>query len=209
MRYPKGAALGSSMQDTIRKLLISPACILYWTPTRVKLSVTSIASYLPSSTIHDHTTFSGITSQTGRQVFTAVQEADIRKNQAEKQLRDAEHRNLLWAVEDLSDQDADGEDDPEYMQDADEQCIPVGIRNNNGQIEAMPVNEQTVEEHFSGLVERIPKRLHEIVSLTASLSDTSLTTSSRLTRWLKKYQKTFGWTKRSLCCPQLTTMVLR
>ncbi|PPQ78187.1 LOW QUALITY PROTEIN: hypothetical protein CVT25_015520 [Psilocybe cyanescens] len=129
----------------------------------VKLSVTSIASYLPSSTVHDNATFSGITSQPGRQALTPVQEADIRNNQAKKQLEDAEHRNLLWAVEELGDEDADGEDDPDYTKDAYGQCVPVGIRNKTGQIEAIPEYGQTIEEHFSGLVEHIPKRLHEIV----------------------------------------------
>lgn len=115
--------------------------------------------------MHDNATFSGITSQPGRQVLTPVQEADIRNNQAKKQLEDAEHRNLLWAVEELGDEDADGEDDPDYTKDAYGQCVPVGIRNKTGQIEAIPEYGQTIEEHFSGLVEHIPKRLHEIVSL--------------------------------------------
>lgn len=92
------------------------------------------------------------------------------------QLEDAEQRNLLWSVEDSADldgddADAEGEDDPDYTKDTNGQYVlvgklqPVGVRTKSGQIEPLPVNEQTPEEHFSGLPEYIPKKLQEIVSL--------------------------------------------
>ncbi|KDR73549.1 hypothetical protein GALMADRAFT_617548 [Galerina marginata CBS 339.88] len=138
----------------------------------IKLSVTSIASYLPSSTEHDNATFSGTTIHPGRPTLTPLQEAANCKNQADKQLVDAEHRNHVWPVDDSAelDADAEGDDDDEYVKHPDGHYVkidsisPIGVRNKSGYIEALPVDEQTVEAHFSGLCEDVPRHLHEIVA---------------------------------------------
>jgi len=136
------------------------------------LSVTSISSFLPSSTEHDDATFSGTTSISGRLNLTPLQEATACKDQAEKQLEDAENRNVIWAAEDcleLSDADADGEDDPDYLRQPDgsyiktDTIVPIGYRNKEGNIDPIPLQEHPGEARFEGVLENAPKYLHEIV----------------------------------------------
>ncbi|KAF9475066.1 DNA-binding protein [Pholiota conissans] len=140
----------------------------------VNLNVTSIASYLPSSSEHgDDAIFSGLTANPVRSNLTPIEEATLCKNQIEKQLEDAKNRNLVWPVEDvvdLEDLDAEGEDDPDYIKLADgafkqiDAISPIGVRNGTGSIEAVPMCEETEEAHFGGISESVPRRLHEIVT---------------------------------------------
>lgn len=147
----------------------------------VKLSVTSIASYLPSSTVHDEATFYGTTSRPGRPnpTPTPLQEAVDCKNQADRQLADAEERNLAWSAEDsveLGDADAEGDEDSgqeDHVKHPDGYYIeidavsPIGIRNKDGIIEALPADQSTTEAQFSGVSEYVPKKLHEIVGASS------------------------------------------
>ncbi|CAA7271513.1 unnamed protein product [Cyclocybe aegerita] len=140
----------------------------------VSVSVTSIASYLPSSTEHDSAAFSGTVPHPGNHVLTPMQEASICKQQAERQQEDAERRNIAWAVEDSvklgDDVDAEGDDDPDYLRQPDgsyqraDVVVPVGIRNKDGSIETLPADVQDEEVRYDGFVERVPTRLQEFAA---------------------------------------------
>ncbi|KAJ7154281.1 HORMA domain-containing protein [Mycena filopes] len=131
----------------------------------VNLSVASIATYLPSSTENDHATFAGTTSRAVvAPTLTPVEEANIRAEQAAKQVKDAESRNIVWSadasveVDDLL--DADGEDDPDYVRGPDGTFVPLGVRNEDGVIEPIPMD--TEEAHFGGVSQTVPTRLHDL-----------------------------------------------
>ncbi|TRM58574.1 HORMA domain-containing protein [Schizophyllum amplum] len=119
---------------------------------RVKLSVASIASYLPASTQHDNEPFAGTTNP-----------------------KDAALRNVVWAVDtaDAVDPDAEGEVDEEYVSAGgisrlksfndsgiDIQMLPVGVRNAQGIIEPIPPVELVA--HFSGVTQDAPLRLEDM-----------------------------------------------
>jgi meiosis-specific protein len=141
----------------------------------LNLSVTSIASFLPSSTEQDDLAFAGTTTYAGvRPTLSPIQEATFCKQQAEKQREDAETRNIVWSVEnnlELDDPDGDGDDDPEYVRLPDGRyekisaISPIGIRNKDGIIEAMAcsVPGQSSEAQFGGFSENVPIRLQDIV----------------------------------------------
>ena len=141
----------------------------------VNLSVTSIASFLPSSTGQDEV-FAGLTPYTGaRPTLSPIQEATFCKQQADKQREDAETRNVVWSGEnslDLDDLDGECEDDPDYVRLPDgryekiDAMSPIGIRNKDGNIEAIActVPEQPSEAQFGGFSENVPIRLQDIVS---------------------------------------------
>lgn len=134
------------------------------------MNVTSITSYLPSSKEHgDDAAFSGLTGNPERSVLTPQQEASFCKHEADKQSEDAKNRNLVWLAEDsieISDAEAEGEDDPDYIRLADGTYkklgtpIPIGVRNENGCIGELP---ERTEVHFGGISENIPQRLQEVV----------------------------------------------
>ncbi|KAF8809119.1 hypothetical protein BYT27DRAFT_7095073 [Phlegmacium glaucopus] len=144
----------------------------------VNLSVTSIASFLPSSTEQDDLAFTGTTTYpNARPTLSPIQEATFCKQQAEKQREDAETRNIVWSgensleLDDLADADCD--DDPDYIRLPDGRyqeinaMSPIGIRNKDGDIEAIyTVPEQSSEAQFGGFSEKVPMRLQDIVSLS-------------------------------------------
>ena len=140
----------------------------------VNLSVTSIASFLPSSTGQDEV-FAGLAPYTGaRPTLSPIQEAAFCKQQAEKQREDAETRNVVWSGEnslEVDDLDGECEDDPDYVRLPDgryekiDAMSPIGIRNKEGNIEpiACAVLEQPSEAQFGGFSENVPIRLQDIV----------------------------------------------
>ena len=160
------------------------------TPPRVNLKVTSIAPYLPSRG-KDDIPFVGTVSGAMAKGMRPTPNDEILSaaRQTEEQQDDAKTRNLAWSTEDdieETDEDAEGEPDTgdaEYVLRADgtyekivevstggtshEKFAPVGIRNEDGEIEALPeapVSVETQQEaHFAGVAERIPTRLREIV----------------------------------------------
>ncbi|KAI5900491.1 uncharacterized protein SCHCODRAFT_02563200 [Schizophyllum commune H4-8] len=132
---------------------------------RVKLSVTSIAGFLPGSTEHDDSPFAGPSTRShGVPALTPAQEFALRAQQSAKQAEDAALRNVAWALDaaDAIDPDADGEVDEEYDAAAgglprlksfndsgiDINMVPVGIRNDQGIIEPIPAKSLPV--HFGG-----------------------------------------------------------
>ena len=140
----------------------------------VNLSVTSIASFLPSSTEQDEV-FAGLTPYTGaRPTLSPIQEATFCKQQADRQREDAETRNVVWSGEnslELDDLDGECEEDPDYVRLPDgryekiDSMSPIGIRNKDGNIEtiACTVPEQASEAQFGGFSENVPIRLQDIV----------------------------------------------
>jgi meiosis-specific protein HOP1 len=140
----------------------------------VNLSVTSIASFLPSSTGQDEV-FAGLTPYTGaRPTLSPIQEATFCKQQADKQREDAETRNVVWSGEnslELDDLDGECEDDPDYVRLPDgryekiDAMSPIGIRSKDGNIKAIAytVPEQPSEAQFGGFSENVPIRLQDIV----------------------------------------------
>jgi hypothetical protein len=147
------------------------------------VTITSIATYLPSSTEHDNAAFAGTTfCQPSAPSLTPVQEASLRVQQAEKQSKDADERNVAWSGEctvQLHDIDGEGEDDPEYVRLPDgayervnvhepevDNMAPIGLRNETGAIEPLMLSMQVDSEaHFGGVSEQVPTRLQELVRL--------------------------------------------
>ncbi|RXW20515.1 hypothetical protein EST38_g5322 [Candolleomyces aberdarensis] len=140
----------------------------------VNVKVTSIATYLPGPTKDDNLPFTGTVPGTAikgieRPRLTPKEEALVSARQAEEQQEDAHARSLVWPTEqdiDLCDPDADGEDDPDYVKAADGAFAPLGMRNKDGEIEAMPVQasstETQQEAQFAGMSEQIPTRLKDM-----------------------------------------------
>ncbi|KAG6833073.1 hypothetical protein H0H87_011818 [Tephrocybe sp. NHM501043] len=145
----------------------------------VNLSVTSIATYLPSSsTPHNNAAFGGTTMKSPPAPnLTPAQEASIRAAQAEQQIIDAQTRNVAWSGDEsveFGDADGEGEDDPEYMRLPDgtykriasavpEVLVPSGIRNSEtGNIEPLCVPMDVEETHFAGVSEKLPTKLNEL-----------------------------------------------
>ena len=134
----------------------------------MNLSVTSVASFLPSSsTEHDGAAFLGTTSLAASPATTPLEEARKRADQAAKQVADAEHRNIAWSTEDdiiLTDEDAEGDDDHDYVKGPNGEYVKtdvslIGIRNAEGEIEPIPPIPDTEEAHFDGITEEVPTRL--------------------------------------------------
>ncbi|KAL1678579.1 HORMA domain-containing protein [Schizophyllum commune] len=132
---------------------------------RVKLSVTSIAGFLPGSTENDDSPFAGPSNRShAAPALTPAQEFALRAQQSAKQAEDAALRNVAWALDaaDAIDPDADGDVDEEYDAEAgglprlrsfndsgiDINMIPVGIRNDQGIIEPIPA--QSLPAHIGG-----------------------------------------------------------
>ncbi|KAF9469301.1 HORMA domain-containing protein [Collybia nuda] len=147
----------------------------------VNLNITSIATYLPSSTEHDNAPFAGTTHHRPNQLtLTPIQEATVRAQQIERQNKDADERNIVWSVEDiveLHDIDGECEDDPDYVKLPDgsyEKIIfhssgsdfvtPIGLRNEVGEIEPLPQTMNSEEVCFSGISEPVPTRLDQLNS---------------------------------------------
>ncbi|KAJ7024255.1 HORMA domain-containing protein [Mycena alexandri] len=130
----------------------------------VNLSVTSIATYLPSSTENDHATFTGTTTRPAvAPTLTPIEEANVRAEQVAKQAKDAESRNIVWSADaavEGDDVDADGDDDPDYIRGPDGSFMPLGVRNEDGIIEPIPMD--TEEAHFGGVSQTVPTRLHDL-----------------------------------------------
>ncbi|THU81512.1 DNA-binding protein [Dendrothele bispora CBS 962.96] len=143
----------------------------------VNVNVSSIATYLPSSTEHDNAPFAGTANQTAFGSgfsLTPAKEAANRAEQIAKQVEDAENRNVAWSAEPLDpefDADAEGDDDPEYAKSASpsfvhQPIVPIGVRNEDGMIEPFPpdagmdVDER--EAHFFGVSQTIPTGLKEV-----------------------------------------------
>ncbi|KAF9053060.1 HORMA domain-containing protein [Panaeolus papilionaceus] len=138
----------------------------------VSLNVASIAAFLPTSTAHNDAIFSGLSNKPpGKSVLTPLQEAKAAQDQVAKQLQDAETRKVVWSAEDdPTDDDAEGEDDPDFAPRRDDGLAPVaplGILDENGNLTSLPAEslEEEEEARFGGVSQAVPQNLIEIVSL--------------------------------------------
>jgi meiosis-specific protein len=170
---------------------------------RVNISISSVAGYLPSSTEDNNAAFAGITArphglQPSVPSLTPAQEAALRAQQVDIQMKDADDRNVVWKVDgDDDERDAEGEPDEGYVIAVDgtyirvdpsvDPQVPIGIRNQNGSIDPMPVariadtakdlhgesaehpmdvdSASVPEAQFGGISEEVPTRVSELVRL--------------------------------------------
>ncbi|KIY50793.1 HORMA-domain-containing protein [Fistulina hepatica ATCC 64428] len=161
----------------------------------VSLDVTSIATYLPSSTEHDESPFLG-TTQAKPMSLSPVEEAATRVEEAAKQATDATKRNVVWEAElgyhvDDTDADAEAEDDPDYLRTDSgsyklrtvcdsgvDSMMPLGLRNDKGEIVPIPKESVHVERqdentnaHFAGVSQHVPMRLHDMTKRASKEDD--------------------------------------
>ncbi|KAK0239552.1 HORMA domain-containing protein [Armillaria nabsnona] len=152
----------------------------------VNVSVTSIATYLPSSTEHDNAPFTGTTMRgLTAPSLSPAEEATLRMEQAAKQKEDAENRNIVWSAEDvMCDEDADGEDEADFVQQPDgtyvlagvaqqeAKPVPIGLRTEGGCIEPIPAEMMPIDEEiFGGSTQTVPTRLNDMVRLAKKTVD--------------------------------------
>ncbi|KAF9032149.1 hypothetical protein BDZ89DRAFT_1158622 [Hymenopellis radicata] len=148
----------------------------------VNVSVTSIATYLPSSTEHDSAPFTGTTTKrmAPPAALTPAEEASLRLEQASKQKEDAGTRNVVWEADAdaTCDVDADGEDESDFVRQSDGtyllvgshpvkevRPIPVGVRNQGGDIEPIPADMMQVDGAVYGeTTQAVPTCLDEMMS---------------------------------------------
>jgi meiosis-specific protein HOP1 len=121
----------------------------------VNVGIQSIVAYLPSTEDND-AAFTGTTTGASAPSLTPLQEANHRAQQVELQTKDASERNVVWDVEHgLGDADAEGEDDPDYVDgvfvggskvndSGVEILVPIGIRNEEGVIVPIKFSERGV-----------------------------------------------------------------
>ncbi|KAJ3760807.1 HORMA domain-containing protein [Lentinula raphanica] len=132
----------------------------------VDVSVSSIATYLPSSTEHDNQAFSGTVNRTGLAVppsLTPAAEIALRAEEIKKQALDAETRRVIWTAEECS---AGIEDTSmAHAQGPDFVRKPIGIKDDDGAIRGLVsknVQESFEERHFYGPTQIMPQGLKDI-----------------------------------------------
>ncbi|EIN07143.1 hypothetical protein PUNSTDRAFT_135827 [Punctularia strigosozonata HHB-11173 SS5] len=144
----------------------------------IDLKIASVASILPSPDPVNASLVSTIATRKCRKqgpAPTPVDEIARRVHEIELQQRDAEERRSIWAADDdLTDRDADGEDDPDYnaptprasqrrdtlallgIRKDDGTIEPVVIKNPTGE-ESMDAGKSTGEAQFMGVSESVPR----------------------------------------------------
>lgn len=146
-RFLRNLALDSwILVTTGRSLLLcyrSLTLTYFSTWVRVNVGIQSVAAYLPPTEDND-AAFTGTTTGAAVPNLTPLEEASHRAEQAKVQARDAIERNVVWDAEyGLGGADADGEDDPDYVDgvfvggkgvndSGVEILVPIGIRNEEG-----------------------------------------------------------------------------
>ncbi|KAJ3980132.1 HORMA domain-containing protein, partial [Lentinula detonsa] len=133
----------------------------------VDVSVSSIATYLPSSTEHDNQTFSGTVNRPGALVppsLTPAEEVALRAEEIKKQTLDAENRRIIWTAEDEPKEakstgvvvDAKGHN---FIR------KPIGIKDDDGAIRglnSMDTEDIFEERHYYGPSQVMPRGLKDI-----------------------------------------------
>lgn len=131
----------------------------------------------------DSQPFSGETIRVS--ALTPVETLAIRQREHYQQREDAARRHIVWDADGLTDTDAEGDDDPDYIGLA--KCTPLGIRQENGSViplakvedlavggdASMDVNvaegaddPQNLEKaEFAGAPESIPSDVEGLVSI--------------------------------------------
>ncbi|KAJ4478474.1 HORMA-domain-containing protein [Lentinula aciculospora] len=147
----------------------------------VDVSVSSIATYLPSSTEHDNRSFGGTINRSGviaPPSLTPAEEVALRAEEIKKQTLDAESRRIVWAAENELKEGTDvgvaGSKGSDFV------LKPVGIKDGDGAIRCLdPMNtEETFEErHYYGPSQIAPRGLKDIqrpISPTSDFPQTQL-----------------------------------
>lgn len=152
----------------------------------VNVNVSSITTHLPSAE-HQDGAFSGMTdSNLASKTLTPFQEAAVRAQQIEEQEKDALTRNLVWSTEcDVADldADADGEDDSGFEQQPDgsfleianTDIIPLGVRNESGIVETIIMPGIAEETVFGGVMESVPADFSDLVMPSVDFTRKTLT----------------------------------
>jgi meiosis-specific protein HOP1 len=148
------------------------------TGNSVNVHIASVTSHLPSKD-DDNALFAGVC--TTHPALSPGQEHASRQAQTTLQMNDADNRNVVWDAEaEVGDEDAEGEDDDDYVRREDgsgfdfkakvlgvgndsriPSVLPLGIRNEAGEIEPLPSGEVEI----SGVPEEVPTRVGEMVSV--------------------------------------------
>ncbi|KAJ3745036.1 HORMA domain-containing protein [Lentinula detonsa] len=143
----------------------------------VDVSVSSIATYLPSSTEHDNQTFSGTVNRPGALVppsLTPAEEVALRAEEIKKQTLDAENRRIIWTAEDEPKEakstgvvvDAKGHN---FIR------KPIGIKDDDGAIRglnSMDTEDIFEERHYYGPSQVMPRGLKDIQGSVDQMSTT-------------------------------------
>lgn len=133
-RSLSGRIWGNSKLVGIREFIpVSFGCSC-WTPSRnrVEIQVASITSFLPSCDKNKEG-YLGMTRGPGVPSFlTPLQESELRKKQAETQIRDADQRKVVFS--------ADPSPDAEITSGAIDSEMPLGLMNEVGDIVANPTD---------------------------------------------------------------------
>jgi hypothetical protein len=148
----------------------------------VNLEIASVVNHLPS-TDDNNAPFAGTVHgrHLPRPEISPTHEHTLKVKQTALQMHDAEQRNIMWDAEELGDEDAEGEDDEEYLSSVNKICCnnvlkttrmgrassaafmqPIGIRKVQGGIAAiLPSNEEIT----AGVSEVVPRHVGDLVGL--------------------------------------------
>ncbi|KAJ4466587.1 HORMA domain-containing protein [Lentinula lateritia] len=134
----------------------------------VDVSVSSIATYLPSSTEHDNQPFGGTVARSVALVppgLTPAGEIALRAEEIKKQIVDANSRRVVWAAEDEPKEETEETETsgvsgkgPDIVR----KPIPLGIKNDNGEVRCLDADETFEERHYYGPSPIAPLGLKDI-----------------------------------------------
>jgi hypothetical protein len=146
----------------------------------VSLRIASVVPHLPS-TDDNNAPFAGVMpgNHLPRRTIPPTQEHALKVKQTTEQMQDAEKRNFTWNAEDeLGDEDAEGEDDEEYLSSVNGTCnnlttTRVGHASGVASVEIGIRDEQGVASNeviIAGVTEGVPHRVRDLVCVVVSLS---------------------------------------
>lgn len=142
---------------------------------RLDLKIQSVVKYIPNGE-EDDSEFLGVDSVSANTFKSARKSQGERSRQVEIQRADADARRVIWDAEDLRmDADAEGEDDPDFVNDSGVAFVePLGVRISDDSIR--PLTDEDIEaadamecdgnEPFLGKPDFEPERLGQLVSVS-------------------------------------------
>lgn len=136
-RFPSGQMSGGSKRVGTRESTSQSSYPLCWKIfcDRVEIQVASITSFLPNSD-NNKGEYLGTVRGPGIPSFlTPLQETELRRKQAEAQIRDAEKRNVVF--------DVDPSPDAEITSEVIDPEVPLGFMDGEGNIVTSPIDAST------------------------------------------------------------------
>ncbi|KAJ3866805.1 HORMA domain-containing protein [Lentinula novae-zelandiae] len=132
----------------------------------VDVNVSSIATYLPSSTEHDNQPFGGTVTRSVALVppgLTPAGEIALRAEEIKKQIVDANSRRVVWAAEDEPKEETE-ETETSGVSGKGPDIVrkPIGIKNDNGEVRCLDADETFEERHYYGPSPIAPLGLKDI-----------------------------------------------